>query len=92
MLATDFLKVVYQFLFADATCSEKCIELRGRCPKSSQVYGAFARTSGNVIPHGLSVPSNRDRPRCLQECCQLFPKLTDANLLCLHEMPPIVYT
>ena len=85
MLATHFLKVVYQFLFAGAACSEKCIQLCGCCPQSSQVYGAFARTGGNVISHGLSVPGNGDRARCLQECCQIFPKLTNTNLLCLHE-------
>jgi hypothetical protein len=37
MLATRFLKVVYQFLFAGATCGEKCIKLCGCCAKSSQM-------------------------------------------------------
>ena len=88
MLTTRFLKVVYEFLFASATCSEECIQLCGCCPQSSQVYGAFAGTSGNVISHGLSVPSDRDWACCLEELCELFPKLTDTDFLCLHEKPP----
>jgi hypothetical protein len=61
MLTTRFLKVVYEFIFAAAAGRQKRIQLCGCFPQSSQMRGAFARTRGDVVSHGLSVPGDRDR-------------------------------